>query len=93
VKRELARTIGIQSEPRFVRIYKWPKAMAQYEVGHRDRVERIRGLVAGMPGLAVAGNYRGGIGVPDCVRAGSEAATKVLTELKILTGDKAAERG
>jgi protoporphyrinogen oxidase len=38
--------------------------MAQCAIGHGARVERIRGLVAGMPGLALAGNAYGGIGVP-----------------------------
>jgi len=60
--------------------------MAQYQVGHRNRIERIRVLLAETPGLALAGNYLGGIGVPDCVRAASEAATKVLTELHIAGG-------
>ena len=87
VKRDLLAILGIDAEPQFVRIYRWQKAMAQYEVGHRDRVERIRSLLAEMPGLALAGNYLGGIGVPDCVRAGSEAAASVLAALKIQAGD------
>ena len=86
VKQDLLAILGIDNEPQFVRIYRWQKAMAQYEVGHRNRVERIRSLLGETPGLALAGNYLGGIGVPDCVRAGSEAATKVLTELHIADG-------
>jgi oxygen-dependent protoporphyrinogen oxidase len=73
--------LGITDEPRFTRIYKWKRAMAQYNVGHLSRVERIRDLVATRPGLAVAGNAFGGIGVPDCVRSGQEAAAKVLVGL------------
>jgi protoporphyrinogen/coproporphyrinogen III oxidase len=38
-----------------------------------------------MPGLALAGNAYGGIGVPDCIRSGSEAATKLLADLAIAT--------
>jgi hypothetical protein len=34
--------------------------------------------------LALAGNAYSGIGVPDCVRSGSEAATKVLVDLAIM---------
>jgi len=88
VKSELSGILGITSEPQFARIYRWHQAMAQYEVGHRDRVENIRTLLSGMPGLALAGNYLAGIGVPDCVRAGAEGAAKVLADMKILATDQ-----
>lgn len=80
---ELHEILGIGAEPVFVRIYRWKHAMAQYGVGHRTRVGRIRELVAGMPGLAVAGNAYAGIGVPDCVRSGTEAAGNVLAGLGV----------
>ncbi len=57
--------------------------MAQYGIGHIGRIERIRKLVSEMPGLALAGNAYGGIGVPDCVRSGSEAAAKIFNDLQI----------
>jgi oxygen-dependent protoporphyrinogen oxidase len=87
VKSNLSGVLGIKSEPQFARIYRWNHAMAQYEVGHRDRVESIRTLLSRMPGLALAGNYLGGIGVPDCVRTGAEGAAKVLADMKIVPTD------
>jgi oxygen-dependent protoporphyrinogen oxidase len=84
VRRELREILGISAEPLLARVFKWTGAMAQYDVGHGARVERIRGFVAGMPGLAVAGNAYGGIGVPDCVREGSEAASGILRALGVL---------
>jgi len=86
VRRELEQILGIRAEPLFVRIYKWKKAMAQYDVGHGARVKRIRELLGGMQGLALAGNAYGGIGVPDCVCSGSEAVNKVLADLAIEGG-------
>jgi len=83
VRRELEQILGIQADPLFVRIHKWNGSMAQYNVGHSARIARLRDLVVQMPGLALAGNAYSGIGVPDCVRAGSEAAGKVLTDLAI----------
>jgi protoporphyrinogen/coproporphyrinogen III oxidase len=83
VRRELAEILGITSEPLLVRIYRWKQAMAQYGIGHGARVERVKGLVGTMPGLALAGNAYGGIGVPDCVRSGSEAAAKTLADLAL----------
>lgn len=78
VRRELQEILGIGAEPLFVRIFKWRRAMAQYGLGHKARLERIRQVISGMPGLTLAGNAYGGIGIPDCVRSGSEAASKVL---------------
>ncbi len=83
VRRELEQILGIKAQPRFIRVYKWEHAMAQYGIGHIGRIERIRKLVSEMPGLALAGNAYGGIGVPDCVRSGSEAAAKIFNDLQI----------
>src|SRR6185312_11618066 len=85
VRRELQEILGIMAEPDFVKIFKWPHAMAQYTVGHKTRVDHIRKIVSAASGLALAGNAYGGIGVPDCIRSGSEAATKVLADLGIST--------
>jgi oxygen-dependent protoporphyrinogen oxidase len=78
---ELKSILGLNSPPLFTRVYKWRKAMAQYTVGHSARVSQIKSLIAQMPGLALAGNAYSGIGVPDCVRTGSEAAVSVMTSI------------
>ncbi len=83
VREELGQILGISAPSLFARVYKWKQAMAQYNVGHGARVERIRNLLAGMPGLAIAGNAYSGIGVPDCVRSGTDAAAKVGADLGI----------
>jgi protoporphyrinogen/coproporphyrinogen III oxidase len=88
VRQELQQILEITSDPLLVRVFKWPRAMAQYGIGHGARVQRIRGLVARMPGLALAGNAYGGIGVPDCVRSGSEAAAKIMTDLAVSQSHK-----
>jgi oxygen-dependent protoporphyrinogen oxidase len=83
VRQDLAEVLGIRAAPDFAYVYKWEQAMAQYEVGHRAKIARIQNLLAENPSLALAGNYLGGIGVPDCVRSGSEAAAKISAELEI----------
>ena len=55
--------------------------MAQYSVGHLERVQRIESRRQNLTGLALAGNGYNGIGVPDCVRSGAEAAGKILAEM------------
>jgi oxygen-dependent protoporphyrinogen oxidase len=51
--------------------------MAQPAPGHLERVTRIEELRKQLPGLALAGNAFHGIGVPDCVRTGMNAAEQV----------------
>jgi len=77
-REELRQTLGLSDEPRFSRVYKWKAAMAQYSVGHLERLDRIDRLCRRLPPLALAGNGYRGIGVPDCVRSGQEAAAQVL---------------
>ena len=81
VRDELRQIIGLTAEPLFTRVYKWRAAMAQYSVGHLERLQRIEALRQKLPGLALAGNGFSGIGVPDCVRSGTEAASKILSEM------------
>jgi oxygen-dependent protoporphyrinogen oxidase len=81
VRDELRQIISLDAEPLFARVYKWKSAMAQYSVGHLERLVRIQSLCQKLPGLALAGNGFTGIGVPDCVRSGTEAASKILSEI------------
>jgi oxygen-dependent protoporphyrinogen oxidase len=83
VRDELRQIVGIalNTEPLFARVYKWKSAMAQYSVGHLERLQRIESLRQTLSGLALAGNGYNGIGVPDCVRSGTEAAGKILAEM------------
>jgi oxygen-dependent protoporphyrinogen oxidase len=80
VKKELLEILNIREEPVAARIFRWPMAMAQYEVGHLTRVGVIERGLKEMPTLALAGNAYGGIGVPDCIRSGREAARKLMAK-------------
>jgi oxygen-dependent protoporphyrinogen oxidase len=53
--------------------------MAQYTVGHAARWKEIQERVARIPGLHLAGNGYSGIGIPDCIRMGRQAAAKVTS--------------
>jgi len=81
VRAELQQILGLSAEPLFARVYKWKSAMAQYTVGHLDRLDRIERLRQQLPGLALAGNGYRGIGVPDCVRSGADAAAELIKSI------------
>jgi len=76
-REDLSRIMGVEAGPIFTRIARWPRAMAQYVVGHEQRVRRIREMAGKLPGLHLAGNAYSGIGIPDCIRMGREAAEAV----------------
>ncbi len=80
VRDELRQILGVKADPLFTRLYRWKGAMAQYTVGHLERLQRIEGLIKQLPGLALAGNAYRGIGVPDCIRSGEAAVQQVLAE-------------
>jgi oxygen-dependent protoporphyrinogen oxidase len=75
---ELRDIAGVTTRPRFTRIFRWPKSMAQYTVGHPTRLAEVESRVAALPGLYVAGNAYQGIGIPDCIRMGKAAAERIL---------------
>jgi protoporphyrinogen/coproporphyrinogen III oxidase len=79
---ELRGIMNIEAEPVFHNIARWPGSMAQYTVGHQQRVARIEEIVRTIPGLHLAGNAYHGVGIPDCVRMGQEAATKISAGYK-----------
>jgi protoporphyrinogen/coproporphyrinogen III oxidase len=74
VTRELREIAGIEATPKFLRIHRWPRSMAQYTVGHPQRLAEIEARVKAVPGLQIAGNAYEGIGIPDCIRLGKRAA-------------------
>ncbi len=77
VARDLREIAGIAAAPRFVRIHRWPLAMAQYTVGHPQRLAEIQARMKAIPGLQLAGNAYEGIGIPDCIRLGKRAAEAI----------------
>ena len=77
VRAELADLMGVTAEPAFTSIQRWRNAMAQYTLGHQQRVKTIRQLAARHPGLALAGNAYEGIGIPDCIRGAREAVKQL----------------
>jgi protoporphyrinogen/coproporphyrinogen III oxidase len=75
---ELKDILGLTAEPIFAEVFRWNPALPQYEVGHLERVARMKAILDGMPNFYLAGNSFDGIGIPDCIRSGRVAAEKIL---------------
>jgi oxygen-dependent protoporphyrinogen oxidase len=75
---ELRRILGLTAAPMYSTISRWPKSMAQYTVGHSERIREIRERTSRIPGLHLAGNAYEGIGIPDCIRTGRAAAKAIV---------------
>lgn len=80
--KELDEILHLNTWPNFFRIHRSRNGMAQYGVGHLERMQLVRDRVATLPGLALAGNAYQGIGVPDCIRTGQDAAQSLLKALQ-----------
>lgn len=78
--------LGIRAEPHLTLIHRWPCGMPQYVLGHPERLARIDDALEGHPGLALAGAAYRGVGIPDCIRSGEEAAEAVARALARVPG-------
>lgn len=78
VRRELGALIGVEEPPRWTRVCRYLKAMPQYHVGHLARVARIEQRADAHVNFALAGNAYRGVGIPDAIKSGYDAARRVL---------------
>jgi oxygen-dependent protoporphyrinogen oxidase len=79
VRRELFEILRISAVPELIEVQRWPRAMAQYSVGHQERQQRIKLRLASLPGLHLVGNAYDGIGISDCIRLGRTAARQLIS--------------
>jgi protoporphyrinogen/coproporphyrinogen III oxidase len=81
VRDEFRALLGVTAAPGIVEVQRWPDSMPQYEVGHLDRVDEIERRAARLPRFVLAGAAYRGVGIPDCIRSGEEAAHAILSQL------------
>ncbi|WP_327266969.1 protoporphyrinogen oxidase [Streptomyces sp. NBC_01232] len=78
---DLGEAVGLAARPVASTVTRWDGGLPQYPVGHLDRVARIRGAVAALPGLAVCGAVYDGVGIPACIASAGRAADAVIAGL------------
>ena len=84
---ELKPLLQIDGEPIYVTTAHWPGTMPQYYVGHLDLIARIDQRRAAIPGLELAGNAFQGVGVPNCIHSGEQAAQRVVASSPLPPGE------
>lgn len=87
-RRDLRAVLGLEAIPQVAHVARWPQAMPQYTPGHLARLAAVERALADQPHLVLAGAGYRGVGIPDCIRQGQEAAAQVLA--RIVAGPAAA---
>ncbi|MFO0709993.1 MAG: protoporphyrinogen oxidase [Sandaracinus sp.] len=75
-REELRVLIGLRAADGTTRVRRRRGALPVYAVAHQERVLRLNGALADDPRISVCGNYLRGVGVPDSVATGLEAARR-----------------
>jgi oxygen-dependent protoporphyrinogen oxidase len=72
---ELRALMGIEAQPDLTRVFRFERASAQMRVGHLATMRSLHERLAHVaPRLRVAGGGYDGVGIPDCIRQGQDAA-------------------
>ncbi len=75
--KDLRELLNITAAPEQTLLTRWPRAMAQYHLGHLPRIALIRRCEARLPGLALVGNGYEGVGIPDVIAQAAAAAERL----------------
>ncbi len=74
---DLKDLIGISAEPTFKEHVFWPSSIPAYHVGYDKVLGVFDSIETRYPGLHLAGNFRNGVSVPDCIKNGIRLAEEI----------------
>jgi hypothetical protein len=77
---DLERAVGLGAQPVHRHVVRWPRAIAQYNVGHLERVARAEQLADGL-GVVLAGSSYHGVAVNACAADASRVTHRVASRL------------
>lgn len=69
--------LGVSGEAQFFDHIFWPDSIPQYTPQYDKVITAIKELEEQAPGIHLAGNFRGGISLPDCIESGINLAEKL----------------
>jgi len=77
---ELRTLMGIEPAPLWSRVFRFERATAQMRVGHLARMRSVHERLArAAPALRIVGGGFDGVGIPDCIRQGQDAARALVS--------------
>ena len=82
VEGENARALGIKGPSLDRMVWKDPRALPQYNVGHAQRVAELQNILQTMPNLRIVGNFLKGRSIADCVDVAFAAAQDVHSRIR-----------
>ncbi|HEV7967301.1 MAG TPA: protoporphyrinogen oxidase [Candidatus Acidoferrales bacterium] len=78
---EVARVVGVTGRPVTTNLYRYARALPQYNLGHTNIIKSLEALTAATPGLFLAGNYLSGPAIGACVEQAGRTAEAVRVYL------------
>src|SRR5690606_17545264 len=77
---DVRRALGVTGAPVHRNVVRWPRAVAQYELGHQARVARAEELAEPL-GVVLAGASYHGVSINACVADAPRVAHRVIARL------------
>lgn len=83
---DLSARLSIEGKPQLTRVYRWPRATPQHDVGHLDTIAALDARLATVPGLFITGSAFRGSGIPDVIADARAVATHAATFIESAQG-------
>ncbi len=78
---DLRGIMDLRGDPEWTRIFRFPRGIPQYDVGHHARLKRIESALLRHPGLFLTGNSYRGVAINSCVEEAGKTAAQVLEQI------------
>jgi oxygen-dependent protoporphyrinogen oxidase len=93
VRKSYVELLGMKecAKPIYAKVFRFPRAMPQYIVGHLDRMEVLNQHMEKQSKLSIGGAAYTGVGVPNCMESGERAALKIMQDFGISYSEENAQ--
>lgn len=78
---ELKMAMQVSGNPVYLKLTRWQKSIPQYELGYQQKIDALTLFEEQEQGIILAGNYRGGIAVGDCVKNAHDIAERIVAQI------------
>jgi len=82
VRSDMGPVLGLRGAPVLTRVFRWPAATPQLEVGHLERMAEVEGRLAAGGGVFLTGAGIRSTGIPDAVADATRAANAAAESLE-----------